>query len=68
MAGVTIYLARKLYLPSGIVLQRHVVTVQERCVLEWRPFDVEAQSMLLVEEMALCSAADGTLLVENVVF
>lgn len=68
MAGVTKYLARELYFPSGDVLQKHIVTVMDGRVLEWRPFDAEAQSMLLVEEMTLCSAADGMLLVENVVF
>ena len=68
MAGVTIYLARRLYLPSGDVLPRHVITVLDGRVLEWHPFDAESHSMLLVEEVSVCSAADGMLLVENVCF
>jgi hypothetical protein len=68
MAETTIYLARKLRLPSGNVLERYVVTVSSGHVLGWCPFDGETHSMLLVEELTLCSAADGTLYVADVCF
>lgn len=61
MADVTIYLARKLHLPSGNVLQRYVVAVSAGRVLEWHPFETELHSMLFVEELSVCRAADGTL-------
>ena len=65
MADVTIYLARRVYLPSGDVLQRYVVTVSSGRVLECRPFEAELHSMLLVEELSICRDADGTLYVAN---
>ena len=48
------YLARKLYLPSGEVLERHVVAVCNGCVVEWYPFETEFQSLLLVDDLYLC--------------
>ena len=68
MAETTIYLARKLRLPSGDVLERYVVTVSSGHVLGGGPFDGETHSMLLVEELTICSAADGTLYVADVCF
>ena len=68
MAEVAIYLARKLRLPSGDVFERYVVVVSSGCVIGWYPFDGEMHSMLLVDELTLCSAADGTLYVADVRF
>lgn len=68
MAETTIYLARKLRLPSGDVLERYVVTVSSGHVLGWCQFDGETHSMLLVDELTLCSAADGTLYVADICF
>lgn len=65
MGDVTIYLARKLYLPSGDVLRKYVVAVSDGRVLEWYPFETERHSMLLVEGLSMCRAADGTLRVAS---
>ena len=62
---MTIYLARKLYLPSGDVQRKYVVVVSDGRVLEWHPFEAERHSMLLVEELSVCRAADGTLRVAS---
>lgn len=68
MAETTIYLARKLHLPSGDVLERYVVTVLSGHVLGWCQFDGETHSMMLVDELTLCSAADGTVYVADICF
>lgn len=50
-----LYLARELHLPSGEVLERYVVSVNDDGVAEWHPFETECQSMLLVEKMRICA-------------
>ena len=51
MTKPMLYLARKLHLPSGEMLERQVVAVRDRVVLEWYPFGAECESMLLVDEL-----------------
>lgn len=53
-----LYLARKLNLPSGRVLNRYVVCVDEGEVVWWTPFETECQSMVFVEELLLSSNPD----------
>ena len=69
MAGnVTLYLARKLYVPSGNVLERYVVVVSAGRVLEWHSFESEVHSMLLVDELHVSHDEEGMLLVESVCY
>ncbi len=63
-----LYLARKLHLPSGEVLERYVVTVCDKKVQQWCPFEAECHSMSLVEELYLCENSLGELIVERVCF
>ena len=56
-----LYLARKLHLPSGEMLERQVVAVRDRVVLEWYPFGAECESMLLVDELYVDKDAEGVL-------
>ena len=66
--NVTLYLARKLYIPSGCVLERFVVAVSAGCVIEWYPFERETHSMLFVDELFVSRNGDGVLLVEDIRF
>ncbi len=50
-----LYLARNLHLPSGEVLRRYVVSVDDEGRVEWFPFETECQSMLLVDEVRIFS-------------
>ena len=50
-----LYLARKLRLPSGSVLNNHVVCVDDGVVAWWTPFKTECQSMIFVDELLLSS-------------
>lgn len=50
-----LYLALKLFLPSGEVLNRYVVSVDNGIVTGWSLFDTECQSMIYVEELILSS-------------
>ena len=42
-----------------------MVAVSDGRVLEWYPFETERHSMLLVEGLSICRAADGTLRVAS---
>ena len=53
-----LYLARKLFMPSGEVLDRYVVCVDDGEVMWWTPFETECQSMIFVEELLLSSNPD----------
>ena len=67
------YLARKLHLPGGEVVTNHVVFTESGVVCSWQPFEAEAHSMMLVDElfisqtdnltdlecMKACEVADG---------
>ena len=55
------YLARRLHLPSGEVLERHVISVCNGCVIECYPFETEFQSMLFVDDLYLCEEDGGVL-------
>ena len=68
VGDVTIYLACKLYLPSGDVLRRYVVAVSDGRVLEWYPFESEVHSMLLVDELFVSQGEKGELLLGKVLF
>ena len=48
-----LYLALRLHLPSGDVLHRFVVRVNDGKALEWYPFESECHSMLLVDDLYL---------------
>ena len=61
-----LYLARRLHLPNGKVLERYVVLVRDGMVLEWHPFEHESQSMILVEELYAVKGANGALVLESV--
>ena len=61
MTKPVLYLARKLHLPSGEMLERQVVAVRDRVVLEWYPFGAECESMLLVDELYVDKDAEGVL-------
>ncbi len=50
-----LYLALKLFLPSGEVLNRYVVSIDNGIVTGWSLFDTERQSMIYVEELILSS-------------
>ena len=45
------YLARILHLPGGEVVTNHVVLTESGVVCSWQPFEVEAHSMMLVDEL-----------------
>ena len=45
------YLARILHLPGGEVVTNHVVLAESGVVRSWQPFEVEAHSMMLVDEL-----------------
>lgn len=45
------YLARKLHLPGGEVETNHVVLTESGIVRSWQPFEAEAHSMMLVDEL-----------------
>ena len=51
-----LYLGRKLHLPSGEILSRYVVCVDDGEVVWWTPFKAECQSMIFVEELLLSSS------------
>ena len=68
MTKPVLYLARKLYLPSGEMLERQVVAVRDRVVLEWYPFGAECESMLLVDDLYVDKDSDGALRVEKCIF
>lgn len=53
-----LYLARRLWLPSGSVLNNYVVCVDEGVVMWWTPFETECQSMIFVEELLMSSHSD----------
>ena len=67
MNSPSLYLVRNLYLPSGEVLERIVVRVENDNVLEWYPFESESQSMLLVDDLHLFYGSDGVLMIDGVV-
>ena len=48
-----LYLARKLTMPSGQVLSRYVVCVDDGVVMWWTPFETECQSMIFIEELLI---------------
>ena len=60
-----LYLARILYLPSGEMLERQVVAVRDRVVLEWYPFGAECESLLLVDELYIEKCSDGALKIKE---
>lgn len=62
------YLALKLHLPSGELLERYVVQVDDGKVVRWCPFVSESQSMLLVDELFLRDGDDGLLTVGEMCF
>ena len=63
------FLARRLHLPSGEVLERHVVAVDnDGYVIKWYPFAVEQQSMLFVDDMYLCEGENAVLEVMEISF
>ena len=45
------YLARKLHLLGGEVVTNHVVLAESGIVRSWQPFEAEAHSMMLVDEL-----------------
>ena len=45
------YLARKLHLSCGEVVTNHVVLAESGIVRSWHPFEAEAHSMMLVDEL-----------------
>lgn len=45
------YLARILHLPGGEVVTNHVVLTESGVVCSWQPFEAEAHSMMLVDEL-----------------
>ena len=57
-------------LPSPLHIESRPtrVTVSSGHVLGWCQFDGETHSMMLVDELTLCSAADGTLYVADICF
>ena len=63
-----LYLARKLHLPSGEVLERYVVTVRDEKVLRWQPFEAESHSMSLVDELLVGENSSGELIVKSIRF
>ena len=65
MTKPVLYLARKLHLPSGEMLERQVVAVRDRVVLEWYPFGAECESLLLVDELYIGKCSDGALKIEE---
>ena len=60
------YLARRLHLPSGELLERYEVLVDDGRVLQWQPFESECQSMLLVDELYVCEEGGGELVVGGI--
>lgn len=48
-----LYLARKLHLPSGELIERYVIRTDGDTVLSWEPFEAECQSMIFVDEILL---------------
>lgn len=60
------YLARRLHLPSGELLERYEVLVDDGRVLQWQPFESECQSMLLVDELYVREEGDGELVVGGI--
>lgn len=62
------YLTRRLYLPSGEMLERYVVAVDKRRVVEYYPFAAEFQSMLFVDELYLCEGKNAILEIADPLF
>lgn len=60
------YLARRLHLPSGELLERYEVLVDDGRVLQWQPFESECQSMLLVDELYVREEGGGELVVGGI--
>ena len=60
------YLARRLHLPSGELLERYEVLVDDGRVLQWQPFESECQSMLLVDELFVREEGGGELVVGGI--
>ena len=60
------YLARRLHLPSGELLERYEVLVDDGRVLQWQPFESECQSMLLVDELYVREDGGGELVVGGI--
>ena len=65
MAKPVLYLARKLHLLSGEVLERQVVIVRDGVVLEWYPFGVECEALFLVNDLYVGKNFDGALKIEG---
>lgn len=61
-----LYLARRLYLPTGEVLERYVVKSGGDCQLEWFPFEKESHSMILVNELYIQKSSDGVLTIGEI--
>ncbi len=63
-----LYLARRLYLPTGEVLERYVVKSGDGGPLEWFPFEKECHSMILVDELYIQKSSDGVLTVGAIAY
>ena len=61
-----LYLARRLYLPTGEVLERYVVKSGGGGPLEWFPFEKENHSMILVDELYIQKNDDGVLTIGEI--
>ena len=59
------YLARRLHLPAGEVLERQVVSVVGDGVIQWHSFETECHSMLLVNDLFLENDENGDLLLSS---
>lgn len=59
------YLARRLHLPTGDLLERQVVSVADDGTVEWCPFEVECQSMLLVADLFIENDGNGGFIVSS---
>ena len=63
-----LYLALRLYLPSGDIKERFVVSVDDKGVVEWCPFEKESHSMLLVDELYIVRDDNGALKIKSSLF
>ena len=53
-------------MPSGELLERYEVLVDDGRVLQWQPFESECQSMLLVDELYVREEGGGELVVGGI--
>ncbi len=61
MSTMRHYLARTLHMPSGELLERYVVAVDNGYAVEWYPFAAEFHSMIFVDDLYLRKEENGAL-------